>query len=423
MIACSTPYRSRLSHYGIVRRTLREFSLTLIIIGGQLGIYMNLLLVNWDWNNKLMLIAIALLPNWKNIITLKFPSFSKRMQLMALFFTIVILYILWNPMNDYRIRMFLFVFAMLIGLASLNIQDLRFNSIIKQVWFLSFVCAIVGYYLNQSGMMLDIMDSSNSNLAEIARLSALVVGSGCCTGIAAALCYPVKSKYMRWIIISSIVVQILVLLFIGKRTPLITGVLCIMAFLITRSRAIDIKWIGRVFVMLGILVAVFVALDSVLDLSKMGNDIWVYTISGIHDIINGTTSSGNISARYRYFYINNGLNYIIENFRWYNYLFGAGIEAAKMTDVPLLQSFVDMGLLGFLIYLYYVVILPFKSIFGKEGRSKFIMFAALLCVYSATSCMNSGYPYGLNQLKPTVFLCFALYYCRNKERIGQLGEI
>lgn len=355
-----------------------------------------------------MPLAALFLPNWRNIMRLRFPSMSNLMLLLLGVFGVIWLYILWNPLTAYEIRLFAFITALIICFSSLNHDDIDLSRVIKKVWIVSLICAIVGYYIDQSGLFLRLSTGHDESIASIATRSKLVVGNGCCVGIAAALCYPASSKRMNWIVLVSIALEFIVVLLVGKRTPMIASLCCIVFYMIRRTRFSSMKIWGRVIISFAVLAIAYLILDSTLQLTERIVELHNYTVTGIHDALNGTTTSGNTSARYRYKYINNGVNYISQQFNWYNYIVGGGTNAAFMTDVPILQAFVDMGIFGLFAYGGYVVFLPVWAIFSKKGKSDYVFFAALLCVYNVISCLNSGHPYSLPKWAPSIFLVYTL---------------
>ena len=110
------------------------------------------------------------------------------------------------------------------------------------------------------------------------------------------------------------------------------------------------------------------------------------------------------SAKIRYDNRQETIN-IIRDFSFLNYIFGAGYMT-KWIDNPLLQSYLDLGIYGFSMYFFYVVLKPLITIF--KTRNKYILFGCLLCFYNVFSSISSGNPYSFLKWDPIIFLLFIL---------------
>lgn len=396
-------------------KELREMSLAIIIVGAQLGIYLNILVVNWNWNNILMLVAMLFLPNWRNLVTFKFPAMSKHLLWLSILFLFIWLHILYRPLPSYNLNLLAYVSVTVFCVASLQNGDISLNSVIKKVWVMSFICAIVGMYLHSSGIFIDMKEGGNHDIAEIANMSSLVLGNGCCVGIASGLGLTIKNKVKFCLIVVSIVFELVVIVLIGKRTPLMCALIMLVIYAII-MRKINLTRLLPIICGLCILVTVglFIA-DSQFHITNQFGELFEYTQKGIHDMLNGTTTSGNISARYRYRYFNNGIHYIANNFSWFNYIWGGGIMIANLTDVPLLESFVDLGLIGLCGYAFYVIVFPLLSIFKYGADFRPILFAGFLAMYNIVSCMNSGHPYSMGKWWPAIFLSYTLVCYKHQQ--------
>lgn len=396
-------------------KVLREWSFAIIIVGAQLGIYLNILVVNWNWNNILMPVSMLFLPNWRNLCQLKFPSMTTPLKWMALFFLFIWAHILFRPLSSYMLGLFLYATALAFCVSSLNASDVSIRKIIKKVWGVTFICAIIGFYMQINGIFTQMATASDDDIAKIVNLSQLVLGNGCCIGMASALCYPKRSRRMNWIVVVSILFDLFVILFLGKRTGMVCAIVMLLVYAMVNKKVNMIKIIrGFVILLLSVTILVLL-LDNWLHITEQFNHMVEYLSAGIYDMSHGTTTSGNISARYRYRYINAGIGYINQVFTPINYIIGGGPMAAKMTDVPILQSFVDLGIIGFIGYSFYVIIFPLISLV-KYKQYHNIMFACFLGMYNIVSCMNSGHPYGMGKYWPAIFIAYVIY-CQNARKV------
>ena len=78
----------------------------------------------------------------------------------------------------------------------------------------------------------------------------------------------------------------------------------------------------------------------------------------------------------------------------------------KWIDNPVLQSYLDMGIIGFILYFSIVVIFPIRSFFSLKNN--LALFAILICLYNIFSAFSSGNPYLYIKYVPVVFLAFTM---------------
>ena len=130
------------------------------------------------------------------------------------------------------------------------------------------------------------------------------------------------------------------------------------------------------------------------------------TISGILDMLLGSSISGQAAVT-RYSLRSWAIEYIVNEFGVLNYVFGAGYMT-RWLDAPLLQSYLDLGLIGFGLYLYIVILKPLKIIFSPLEKVSLVFWTSGLCVYNILSSMNSGIPYTHVRWIPLVLLFISI---------------
>lgn len=96
----------------------------------------------------------------------------------------------------------------------------------------------------------------------------------------------------------------------------------------------------------GILISIFNTEFNIVE--QLSNSI-ERTVTGIDDMLTGSSKSGQ-SARMRYFAKQWAYDYIDIRFTAINFILGAGVMT-RWLDVPILQSFLDMGIIGFMFLL------------------------------------------------------------------------
>ena len=88
-------------------------------------------------------------------------------------------------------------------------------------------------------------------------------------------------------------------------------------------------------------------------------------------------------------------------------IFGAGYMK-NWCDIPLLQAYIDMGILGFVLWSLNIVWLPIKTIIKCNKDSLDTIWAVSITLYALFSCVSSGHPYMHIKWIPIVILVFIL---------------
>jgi hypothetical protein len=98
-------------------------------------------------------------------------------------------------------------------------------------------------------------------------------------------------------------------------------------------------------------------------------------------------------------------NYFIElwNDNPINFLFGFGYRF-RYIDIPVLESFINFGFIGFLLYLSFNIILLVYSIKAFKSNSIFQIFLGLFYLHTFLAIFSSGRP-----LDFTYWIAFLVY--------------
>lgn len=193
-----------------------------------------------------------------------------------------------------------------------------------------------------------------------------------------------------------------------KRSPLICIILISLLWFIYFFRRIDNIKLIKFIILLPIAIFVFIFLfyDKFVLLLK-NVYVGVMTLFGLSSIGDETGSSSfRVGLRENAFEI-------INDFGIINYVFGYGYMTSWL-DNPLLQSFLDLGILGFIFYLFVIIIYPVKIYLSKSSDPKFLLFFTY-CIYALITSMNSGHQYMSIKYIPVIIMCcFVFYIKRNR---------
>lgn len=148
-------------------------------------------------------------------------------------------------------------------------------------------------------------------------------------------------------------------------------------------------------------------IGSFVNLGGIG-DYFDNIVNGVKNIMGDTSVSDKIgSAIMRYQTRLQAYEYIEKNFYLHNYLFGAGyMTLGRQFDNPVLQAYLDMGIIGILGYVYLVIVFPIVTMIKKHNNTT--VFFILVSLYNVFSCFSSGYPYFWSKYTPICLLIFSL---------------
>lgn len=191
-----------------------------------------------------------------------------------------------------------------------------------------------------------------------------------------------------------------------KRTPLLIATLVIFYYL--RRLGYLSMTPKKVF---GILMVILIAVIYVLnnnEVKEAVESIVEYTYEGISNLITGNHTGHGLtnSTDMRIDNRDQALN-MIAQFDILEYMLGKGFMTFWF-DMPLLQSYLDMGVIGFLLFFSYTVILPFYAVFSKNKKNDLVLFCGMLAVPSAICSLTSGHPYFHSIWMHISLLCFVL---------------
>lgn len=395
-----------------ISQSLRNIGFVLLIVGMQLGMYLNLFLVNIGWNNILPPLALLAIANFNNISHLKFPLMTNNLMAVILFQLIVLLYIFLQGYTGNITIFTLFVTVSFIAFASISSRQFDFEGILKIGWPLAFVCCILGLYLTTTGATMVQAMTSKGDL----EVDGLTLGGSGVTCIIFALFYKPRTKWIRYLVILSIIIGAATIIFSGKRSPLLVS-FTICLFYMIRIKGLKFTTVTNTILLLtiGVIISMSVFSSDFNIIESLNNSI-TRTIDGIGDMLTGASKSG-LSARMRYFAKLWAYDYINNHFSIINMFFGAGVMT-RWLDIPILQSFLDMGLVGLLFYVTYIVVYPLIILFSKISRNPAVLFMCCYCLPSVVTIFNSGTPYGMARWIPIGLLLITVCAYKHRKRMN-----
>lgn len=397
-----------------IRNVLYALGVAFSLVGVPLGMYMNQIVGGSGWSPITMFFSIILLVRWRGLSSAFIYISKTPLKWMIVFQLMMVIYGIFsdNRMTGQYLSFHLYIIALCIGYAThRTFEFVRF--IPKTTFYLSLIASLLGAYFCSLGMvtgdeayMLRQMDDSYA-------LEMFTIAGGSLTNFFAALTFKKEHIWEKVLFTIAITMDIYVLISCTKRTPVFVAIVGTLIYLYKSGFAekrILRKYAKYIMLfIIGLLYAYF-SIDSF----HIGvDDMFSRLYDGIRVLL-GDESAKNIqdSAQARVQARNWAYHYIGQDFSFGNYIFGAGYMT-KWIDVPILQAYLDMGLIGIFLYGYLVGWTLLHSLLKKYINPAGI-FAIVSALYVSLSMFNSGNPYQYVKYTGACFLIF-VFYTRDKQ--------
>lgn len=380
--------------------------IALSLIGVPLGMYFNYLFPFIKWSPIFMFLSVILIISYKNLFLGKLPSYNKWFTILIAFQLLMLFYGLSSDKLTFQYLSFnVYVILLAFALAS-NKNNVSYDKIILFTFCISALCTFLGAYFIWKGLVTGEEAWQLRQDQQDYALEAFTVANGAIINYTSFLCLRSKNKLVKILLFVVFALDIYVLFMSTKRTPVFIAILIAILYLYRTSSLNKVLVLKYFKILLLIIVGFIIAYINIEVLQKNIDKFTYEFYSGVLNIFGNTDirdTSGSAIARYR----NRewAYNYIDNNFDAFNYIVGAGYMT-RWIDNPLLQSYLDMGIFGFVMYVISILIFPIKSYF--KINNSLVLFAFLLCVYNIMASISSGNPYIYMKHIPVVFLAFTL---------------
>lgn len=403
---------------GSLKGIISALGLALVICSIPISMYVKVFFGFMNLNTYLILLGLVLLFPYRNVGN---KSLSQMMIFCIMFSVIAIIYMYLGNYEDsmhYVYNTLVIIIGLSLGLSWYE-TDFKIGDAIKIIWIISAFCSIITLYVLQTGMFgMYAIDNSAARNENDVLIFDLLTAAGCCRTNLLASLYILSKEALKkktlLLIILFIILDFYLVLFTQKRTPLIVAVFILFFFILKGgiSLSSENKNIIRYFVAAAFVGVILLFMSNTTSeyIANMIDGIYY----GVYDMINGTdsTEAAN-SATIRYMARQDAWS-TISGFSLFEYVFGKGYMT-QWIDAPILQSYLDMGIMGLVFFGFFILYLPFKVLFLEKYHTPELLWAALNASYGMIACFNSGHPYGHARWIP---ICILIYvYLGAKEEI------
>lgn len=215
----------------------------------------------------------------------------------------------------------------------------------------------------------------------------------------------VKKNKIWWIFL---IISLINMFACNRRTVYVSVIMCLIIAIIKNNVIINKKKIYNIFFATIIVLIIFHIIMSI----KWINDLLQFSVDSLNTGLKTFFSNeyGDASVLIR----NRNRRLAIDCFNSNSiiqWIFGRGY-AFMWIDFPILEAFLDLGILSGSIYLYLFVFFPIKSIIKINKPSRMQMFMIFYMVASVASSFSSGMPYGYTKYCPLIIFIFVIEHMR-----------
>lgn len=399
----------------------KEIGLSFALCGISMGTFSKVVLgVNLVY--PLMVLSAILLFNY-NIFTTGFRNIHNLHGYKTMLFFLLLMFgfgWFYNNFNPFVNRNFMpMCFAVVICL-ELFTQDKRtdFKNFILILYVISAIGCLFALVARTQGFIgfgdiNDVTHDYNSRNDDSAVFLFADIGL---INLAANLNFKTHNKILGISRFIMAIISFLLVLTSGKRTVTILFFLYIALWLYEHCTWKEIKEKFYVIIPYLILLIIIIAFISRLGFVKdFFNSFQERFVTGVNIIFGGATNVYEDSASTR-LVMRQRFDQMVNSpdFGLLNFLFGKGWMTLYM-DCPILESFLDMGIVGFILFTYNYIVREVVNIFTKRKiKSELYLFGCMIALNPLVSVYHAGIPYAPNYLVPiSIMILFKNLSCNN----------
>ena len=394
-----------------IRESITLIGIILGLTCNLYGMYFSYYFPKIPWSPVFMVIAIILISDAHNLARFKFPGWN---SLLALVMTFQFIMLVYGGLSDNLTTHNFFGHGYVI-LFCLSIASISFTVDYSRLVFFAFLLTIPLLFLGTAMTHLDLvvgdLHYSLKQTDSDFSIEAFAVATGALINFFAGLCIQKDSFWKKIVFGLSVILSFYVIISSAKRTPVIVmlvGTLCYLWFNIKNFSRLN-RMSPKLIVYIILIVVIFAVSYFNIDYVRAKVDRFAISFyTGIQALLGNVEMDQTGSATARVISRTWALDYINNQFSFINYIIGGGYFI-RWLDFPILEAYLDMGIIGFVFYLYIVVVYPVGKIIQRINN-RAVLFSCLICLYAIVSIFNSGHPYQWTKYIPVCILSIIWYY-------------
>lgn len=390
------------------KRVMSEMGIALSLVSIPLGMIVKVIWGNMIFGNLLMALGLLMM----------FPYHRMRdgirLNLQSGVMIFVILSFVYYIFSDFDEPVYLLYLGVTlffsVGLSlSKYGKDFSLDNTIRYIWLFSLVSVLGGLYCFVSGKLSFLSGLLDFNEEGDTIYDGLTMGSVCIMQIICSFYFISKadnSLLERYLMFLLIILDFVMTLMAFKRTPLLIALVIIFYYL--RRLGYLALTPRKVICFILVFLAIMVYVISNSELSEAVATISENTFEGISSLVTGDHTGHSLTNSTDVRIENRDAAFgMIAHFDVLEYMIGRGFMTFWF-DMPLVQSYLDMGVIGLVLFAFYTVYLPLYSVFSKIRKNRIVLLCGMFAFPGAVCCLTNGHPYFQSLWMPVSLLCFVL---------------
>ena len=390
------------------KRGMSEMGIALSLVSIPLGMIVKVIWGNMIFGNLLMALGLLMM----------FPYHRMRdgirLNLQSGVMIFVILSFVYYIFSDFDEPVYLLYLGVTlffsVGLSlSKYGKDFSLDNTIRYIWLFSLVSVLGGLYCFVSGKLSFLSGLLDFNEEGDTIYDGLTMGSVCIMQIICSFYFISKadsSLLERYLMFLLIILDFVMTLMAFKRTPLLIALVIIFYYL--RRLGYLALTPRKVICFILVFLAIMVYVISNSELSEAVATISENTFEGISSLVTGDHTGHSLTNSTDVRIENRDAAFgMIAHFDVLEYMIGRGFMTFWF-DMPLVQSYLDMGVIGLVLFAFYTVYLPLYSVFSKIRKNRIVLLCGMFAFPGAVCCLTNGHPYFQSLWMPVSLLCFVL---------------
>lgn len=390
------------------KRGMSEMGIALSLVSIPLGMIVKVIWGNMIFGNLLMALGLLMM----------FPYHRMRdgirLNLQSGVMIFVILSFVYYIFSDFDEPVYLLYLGVTLSFSvGLSLskygKDFSLDKTIRYIWLFSLVSVLGGLYCFVSGKLSFLSGLLDFNEEGDTIYDGLTMGSVCIMQIICSFYFISKddnSLLERYLMFLLIILDFVMTLMAFKRTPLLIALVIIFYYL--RRLGYLALTPRKVICFILVFLAIMVYVISNSELSEAVATISENTFEGISSLVTGDHTGHSLTNSTDVRIENRDAAFgMIAHFDVLEYMIGRGFMTFWF-DMPLVQSYLDMGVIGLVLFAFYTVYLPLYSVFSKIRKNRIVLLCGMFAFPGAVCCLTNGHPYFQSLWMPVSLLCFVL---------------
>lgn len=400
-----------------LRENLYAVGASLSLSGVTLGMYINQLFSTGGGVGSplLMFLSFVFLTNWKRLISLKTNVIHTPLIWLIVFQWVMIFYGVMSDegnMTSQYLTFHLYIIAICLAYGSHANFDF-IERIPRTLFYLSLIAAGLGAYFCSLGIVSGEDAYTLRNNDDNYVLEMFTVANGALLNWFSGLTFNKKNIVEKILFVVALALDLYIVVTCTKRTPMVVMIAGTVLYLYKNGLLTrDVFFKQAKYLLLGV-IAILYAYNSFPSFQEGIDSLFTRLYDGVGVLV-GAQGSQHIedSAQSRVELRELAYYYVTTQFNFFNFIFGYGYLTAWL-DAPLIEAYLDMGIIGFVAYFYFAILVPIKSML-KRHISKVGLLAIMFSLYTLLSAFNSGNPYAYIKYTGACMLLF-LFYTKKKD--------